>query len=153
MSKNVGFCALNCFECMDSSNDRKRLTSFSRDAVNIDEPETQGFVCCFSFFLLETSFGLEQSEFWGNSLWRAGDSEGLLLVTRALTSINSRKEGDRLARAMLLGAGLGVGQTAVILLCYSSWYYGTSMESSVFEWKINAETHLQSGDLANWQIR
>lgn len=30
-----------------------------------------------------------------------GDSEGLLLVTRALTSINSRKEGDRLARAML----------------------------------------------------
>eukprot|EP00438_Fugacium_kawagutii_P022177 Skav235072 [mRNA] locus=scaffold3466:131994:145576:- [translate_table: standard] len=31
------------------------------------------------------------------------DAEGLLLVTRALTSINSRKEGDRLARTLLLG--------------------------------------------------
>ena len=30
-----------------------------------------------------------------------GYSEGLLLVTRAMTSINSRKEGDRLARTAL----------------------------------------------------
>ncbi|CAK9088032.1 Eukaryotic translation initiation factor isoform 4G-2 [Durusdinium trenchii] len=35
-----------------------------------------------------------------------GDAEGLLLVTRALTSINSRKEGDKLARAQLADAKL-----------------------------------------------
>lgn len=30
-----------------------------------------------------------------------GDAEGLLVITRAMTSINSRKEGDRLARQLL----------------------------------------------------
>lgn len=33
---------------------------------------------------------------------RQGDAEGLLVITRAMTSINSRKEGDRLARQLWL---------------------------------------------------